>query len=222
VKAGGIDFSGIFRKLRPDFWNAPGLFTAWGFDATSPQWSAAELAGKARAAGFRWVAVQTTTGMLLGNALALRDAGLKAVLWGLPGSVWDTNDLFEGYIVQIENPDQYREAVHVLPSLPTPRAVVTTFGGEDTKGLVKPLLKYTSTALVECYKQDDPIHADIDRMMWQAAQYGWPRAHPVLGLYGGIGLGGYVNLGKRQFSVWTAEEMSDQDWIDLASHHAQA
>ena len=54
-------------------------------------------------------------------------------------------------------------------------------------------------------------------MLWQARQYGWPLAVPIIGLYREKTLADYPTLDVRGgFSVWRAETMRDADWDDIA------
>lgn len=166
-----------------------GLFTAWGAGA----------APSARDAGFDWIALQKSA--TLWHALPLQ---------GTAG---------DGWIVQIEGPNQYQAALELLPTLEGECAVVTNFGGCDNRELVDALP--VSTCLVECYAPEDPTHADIPRMLWQAGQYSWPIAVPVLGLYHDTGLDAYPLLDRSgPFAVWLAEELRPQDWQDLSTFNS--
>jgi hypothetical protein len=197
-------------KPAATMWDQAGLFTAW---QPQPQIS------RAAASGFKWIALQVG-GDTASAVTQARAAGLHAVAWGLAGAPGWTPEA-DGYIVQIEASDQYTAALALLPTLPAgkPRAVVTTFGGADTPALVAPLAKLADLALVECYLQDDPVHGNIDQMLWQAQQYGWHRALPVIGLYHEVALAQYPTLGARPYSVWLAEEMRDQDWSDCKARN---
>lgn len=205
------------RPVYDPIWDGYGLFTAWGFTATGGHITFPDptaLAQRAKSAGFDWIACQTgqhDTEI----ATEIRKAGLKYVCWGICPLNPPVKP--DAVIVQVENVDQYNKALAQLDSLPTPRACVTTFGNSDTPDLVAPLNAACDLAIVECYIEDDPIHADVDRMLWQAGQYGWSAAVPIIGLYGDAKLADYKSLDlSKGFSVWVAEELDDDQWTAVS------
>lgn len=197
-----------------ELWHGKGLFTAW-----APM----TVLEKAASARIDWVALQCSADQahvqLIDDEIAqVRRAGLHAVVWGVAPCAFPTDA--DGYIVQIETGDQRDAALELLPTLPVgkPRAIVTTFGGSDSADLVKPLRDHVQLALIECYLPDSPIHGDIGRMLWQAHEYGWPAALPVLGLYHGATVDQYTGFTPSDgFAVWVAEELDDQAWLRLAA-----
>jgi hypothetical protein len=207
-----LDEQGTEPLAVDPLWDSPGLWTAWGF--AHGEWPASTLAARAAGAGFRWVALQAGQ-HTAADAEAVRAAGLKYVVWGL--APFDAPTAADGCVVQVEDSEQYAAALAQLPKLGGARAVVTTFGGADTPELVGPLALHASVALVECYRQDDPIHAQIGRMMGQAKHDGWPAARPVIGMWGGVGLDAYPELKPGGYSVWNAEQLSDDGWAQLTA-----
>lgn len=209
---------------RLTLWDTPGLFTAWGF--ANGDWSGAILGAKARDAGFEWVALQV--GQFSGaDVSGLRGCGLRIALWEIAGDMQTSQAQLafvqpDGYLLQIEDTSQYQAALAYLRAGVgdgvRDRAVVTTFGGADAPQLVSQLTERVDMALVECYAQDGPPHGDTLRMTWQARNYGWPRAVPVIGLFHGVPLSQYtIRPFGRGFSVWNAESLNQEDWTDIAT-----
>ena len=91
----------------------------------------------ASTAGIKTIAIQTGQATPL-QAQMCRDRGLRVAVWASPGSQ-DANYLSalqaEGYIVQVEGPDEYTHAVANLTAgvgRGLSLALVTTFGGLTT------------------------------------------------------------------------------------------
>lgn len=168
----------------------------------------------------------------LSDVAILDRAGLDVYLWGIP----DDGDhraaleafagIVDGYIVQVENDEQYRALLDNLEDgvgENLPRAVVTTFEGVNTtrNGAIltpermQPIMAAgITTAFVECYRQDDLRHGDLALMLWQARQYGWPRAVPVIGLFRGNRLRDYGEVASLEgdWGFWNAEQIHPDDW----------
>jgi hypothetical protein len=219
-------------------WKLPIAFTAWGFQ--DGLFTAKELADRLVDAGIRSIAIQIDQGgprATRPDAEIFKRAGLDLYLWGIPdaGDHESALEAFEGivdgYIAQVENDDQYRALLAILEAgvgENLPRAVVTTFEGINTtrNGLIRtpermqPLTAAgITTAFVECYRQDDESHSRLSLMTWQAGQYGWSHAVPVIGLFRGDRLRDYKDLGSfgRVWGFWNVEQIHPDDWRVLAA-----
>jgi hypothetical protein len=214
-------------------WKLPVAFTAWGFESASLV--ATDLAERLVASGIRSVAIQVDRDgprASRADAAILASRGLDVYLWGIP----DDGDhaaaleafagIVDGYIAQVEDDAQYAALLDNIEAGVgggLPRAVVTTFEGINTthNGLLRtpermqPIVAAgITTAFVECYRQDHPSHGDLELMLWQAREYGWPEAVPVVGLYRGVRIGDYEGLDARagSWGFWNVEQIHPDDW----------
>jgi hypothetical protein len=218
-------------------WKLPIAFTAWGFEDGTLR--ADVLAARLVEAGVRSIAIQIGPSgpRVAPSDMAILDtAGLDVYLWGIANdgdhqaALEAVAGIVDGYIAQVENDEQYAALLDSLEAgvgEHMPRAVVTTFEGVNTthNGLVQtpermqPLIAAgITTAFVECYLQDDPRHGDLPLMLWQARQYGWARAVPVIGLFRGYRLRDYGDLPSLAgaWGFWNAEQIHPDDWRALA------
>jgi hypothetical protein len=118
-----------------------------------------------------------------------------------------------GVIAQAESPDQVAIALQYLPAAFDNRALVATQGGWAP---ADPFLNAgINVVMVEAYQNEDPSHTPA-QLVWQAKHDGWPYTWPVVGCYHDYPLRNYdlAPYGK-QFGIWLAEEMTDDDWTHL-------
>lgn len=206
----------------------PIAFTAWGFQ--NGTLSADALAAQLTAVGVRSIAIQIgQAGPAV--AAAFHGRGIAVYLWGIP----DPGDQAalealsaDGYIAQVEEDPQYHALLRNLAAgvgVGLPRAVVTNFEGINAtrEGVLTPermaplAAAGLTTAFVECYLQDDPIHRDLPRMTNQAHIYGWMNAVPVIGLWGGVRLNRYDLSGfGRDWAFYNVEGLVADDWQVIA------
>lgn len=205
----------------PSSWTLPGpwAFTAWGFQDHAESWPE-ELSDQCVEAGVGTILIQ------IGEAdPAVADPfhrkGVKVALWGVAGSDDAAAlDAFNaaGYVPQIEGPGQRDAALASLRAsvgAGLSIAIVTTFSSLEDGATWFPQLAAAGAnhLLVECYRSDGPNQGDVPRMMWQAKQYGWPLADPIVGLYGGVTLDQYDLTGQgRDWGWWLCEDTEPSDW----------
>lgn len=223
----------------PDSWHLPYpiMYLSWGpmLDST---WRDSDAGlRKIVEAGMRTVAFQGGQFKAI-HAQWARDLGLDVAVWGSPSSQ-DASFLqladASGYIVQVETPDEYRQAVINLEAgvgAGLSIAMVTTFGGlltytsrnvgtvseHPTTVETEVLAKAGCThAQVECY-MGDMTPMSVEQMMftgekWRGVYY----SKPVIGLAGRpeYSVGSYqpaIDAYGRQFGVYLAEPMRAIDW----------
>jgi hypothetical protein len=85
-----------------------------------------------------------------------------------------------------------------------PLGIATTYGGLDTSdgSAWNQLARFPiERVFVECYKDDDPVHADIARMLHQGEVYGIPASllRAVCGTYRGELPSDYLGLTKDNY-----------------------
>ena len=125
-------------------------------------------------------------------------------VWGAEG-IW---------LAQAEDASQHDKSVAYLKGKTGHRAVVATQGGWMNP---QPFLDIgVNVCFGEAYQNDDPGHTP-NEITWQEDHDGWPYAYPVVGCYHGYALSNY-NLAPwgKNFGVYLAEEMTDDDWRQLA------
>lgn len=215
----------------------PVLFTAWTWKDGAG--IAGEVIRRAKLMGARSVAVQLSqaTGDDPGSSLDpqdvkfLKDAGLTVVGWDPAGDLTQTLLVrlgVDAWCPQVEGPGQ-RDAL--LASLNAgvgkglPRALVTTYGGLDTTADVQALVKAWGGqpfTLVECYKADGPIHADIDRMLSQGVVYGFQTLLALAGCYRGEMPADYPTLRPTNYGGLYLEENATDAQLKAFSALASA
>lgn len=158
-----------------------------------------------------------------------QDAGLFVAVWNVvDANLGDALDELQpdGVMPQIEGDGQYDGAIAGLNAIRArdlPRAIVTTYGGLTNPGSVTDGKRYAALrnlgvrgCFVECYASDDPVHANLDRMLAQGVVYGVPAGDlsPVCGTFRGEMPTAYEGLTKhgRDFSVYLAETMNTAQW----------
>ena len=224
----------------PDSWSLPLpiMTTAWGFMNDSDWRDTDAGLDRCVTAGFKTILLQGGQFKAI-DAERCRDKGLHVAVWGSPSSN-DANYLdvarAEGYVTQIETPDEYRNAVRNLEAgvgAGLSIAMYTTFGGLFTytsRNVGTPQERPTTVetevlaslgctrAFVECY-QGDMTPMDVSTMMltgerWRGLYY----LDPVIGLSGIHGVPAYqpdiAEYGRR-FGVYVAEPLRTIDWAAL-------
>lgn len=198
----------------------PLMFTSWTFhsDGGSAVGNILHRTGLLKA---KTVAVDLSIAELTAQHVKdLKDNGLFVVGWGVPGAATgqQLSDLgVQGWMPQIEGDGQRDTVIAALKAgvgSALPRAVVTTYGGLDTAAKVQALKDAgLDRAFVECYKADDPIHADLDRMLAQGGVYGFDpgKLWPLVGTWQGELPDAYSGLASRvpNYGVYLGEPMSD-------------
>lgn len=226
----------------PDSWHLPYpiMYLSWGpmLDST---WRDSDAGlRKCVEAGMKTVAFQGGQFLPI-HAQWARNLGLKVAVWGSPSSqdaTWLQQSGAEGYIPQVETPDEYRNAVHNLTSgvgSGLSIAMVTTFGGlyTYTSRNVGAVNEHPTTvetevlaeagcthAQVECY-MGDMTPMSVEQMMftgehWRGIYY----SKPVIGLAGRPehSVASYqpaIDAYGRQFGVYLGEPMRAVDWQDV-------
>ncbi len=120
-----------------------------------------------------------------------------------------------GVIPQAESGPQQQVAVQAFESSAyTARALVATQGGWLPP---TPFLEIgVNVVMVEAYQNEDPAHTPA-QLYWQAGHDGWPYVIPVVGVYHGYPLASYdLRPYGKNFAVYLAEEMTEDDWTELA------
>lgn len=224
----------------PDSWSLPLplMFTSWGWTSDSDWRDTDAGIDRCVAAGIKTIALQG--GLFKAtDAQRCRDKGLRIAVWGSP-SASDANYLqlagAEGYITQVETPDEYINSLHNLTmgvGKGLSIAMVTTFGGLYTytsRNVGTPQENPTTVetemlaeagctrAFVECY-MGDMTPMDIEQMMFTGTRHrGLYYSNPVMGLAGVHGVERYqpaIDPYGRQFGVYLAEPMRAIDWANV-------
>jgi len=92
---------------------------------------------------------------------------------------------------------------------------------EDNKRLMRQF--GVNTVWVEVYLQDqNPEHpnlGNVNHMIWHFEyNYGFPEAHPVVGLWNGVSVKNYdLSQHGRMFSAWRSQQMDEWQYGELAS-----
>lgn len=180
----------------------------------TPQW----IVSQAKQRGFGWIVTQaedTTAATAQHLRVEARAAGLKVGVWESQpdygsmlrraGEGWDH------LIVQIEGGGQYDRVLQsvgpfrdLYPDMPA--AVVTNFGGLDTRALAEPLITAGLACVVECFVGENPLSTPERQVDFATRVLGWPDAQPMLGLGSGKTLADYpTGASFPGYSVWSAE-----------------
>jgi hypothetical protein len=225
VRAGVVGSEGV-AVITP--FPTPMMMTAW---ATGPgkEWESGSIGGgliqKCQAQKFKTVGLQISQ-CTKQHVDWCRQGGLFVVGWDHPGRFTNAEFAdrgFDGFMPQIESPDQLVGALRYLEEgvgAGKPKAVITTFFGFDDGHGAQHWADLTgqgvSACFVECYASDGASHADLDRMRAQAVIYGIPSSAfvPVCGVYRGELPPQYQGIKDvgREFGCYIAETMSDDQW----------
>ncbi len=219
----------------------PVMFTAWGWFSDSQYRDNDEALQRMRAAGVKTVALQV--GQFAPTVPdRCRAFGFKVALWGSP----QTGDgeavtvaRADGYIAQIETPDEYQRALESFQAgagAGVSRSLITTLYGLNTYTRREPTTQYpegqittveyeslrpfVTHAFIETYVQDGGAHFPISKMMWAANQRGIDHANPTPGLWRETSLGVYGGAGEldawgRQCGAYLSEGMTPGNWTEL-------
>ena len=221
----------------PNSWSLPYpiMYTSWGFQNDSDWRDTDNGIRRCVDAGVKTIALQG--GMFKAyDAERCRNQGLRVAVWGSPSSA-DADYLLlagaEGYIVQVETPDEYSHAVQNLTAgvgRGLNIAMVTTFGGlvtytsrnvgtaveHPTTVETEVLAKLGCThAQIECYLGDMSPMSVADMMFTGTRWRGLYYAAPILGLGGNQNVSAYqpgIDAYGRQFGVYLGEPMRAVDW----------
>jgi hypothetical protein len=208
----------------------PLVFSAWGTGAGGEwQGSIGPLVERAKQVGAKTLAVQISK-VLPRQVADAKSMGVFVVGWDSVGPGWKARcDALEldGFMPQVEGPGQYAGALTALVEgcgAGLPLGVVTTYGGLDNPdgSLWAALAGHGVTgAYVECYAADDPVHADLNRMLAQGVAYGIPAAelHAVCGTFRGELPSAYSGLATRakEIGLYLAEMTSAAQWAAWAT-----
>jgi hypothetical protein len=134
---------------------------------------------RVKSAGFRSAALSLA--FTNQNAVdQFKNNGIFTIVEGVIGPATTIPAGAQALIAQVETDFQRDSAAAALQAglgAGIPVGIGTTYGGLDTAdgSAWKKIAPYVSDRIfVECYKADDPIHADIPRMLKQGAVYGIP------------------------------------------------
>ena len=171
------------------------MFVAWGL--SNGQWTPAELAAKAKAAGYEWLALELDDYGGWQTWPSVRDAcvgqGLLPGVWTTEGRNIQYAPADVGFVIaECEGPGDYEGIMHAEASgeIPkVPKAIVTNFNvpltdaaGVPQPPAAKPLIDAGYACLTEAYLGDNP-NANPDRLDFRAKQLGWASSQPVFGVY---------------------------------------
>jgi len=224
-------------------WPLPLVFTAWGFRHGGTAWNhAGALADLCVAHGIGTVAVQLgqdehgDTNTVYEDVEPLRDAGVHVVVWGVANPHFANTELKrlgctpDEWLPQVEGPSQ-RDLVldAAAAGLHAPAIITNYSGGGDTGGDVAALRDAGVRAcFVECYNDAGAIlpFTDLDRMLWQGTQYGWPaeEVYATMGAYHGETPATYKGTAPlgRAWGVYLAEPMTPGQWTSFGALNAGA
>lgn len=224
----------------PDSWQLPLplMFTSWGWTMDSDWRDTDAGIDRCVAAGIRTIALQGGQ-FRPTDAERCRNKGLRVVVWGSPSShdaTYLRDAQAEGYITQVETPDEYQRSVANLTAGVgggLSIGFVTTFGGLFTftsRNVGTPQEHPTTVetevlaslgctrAFVECYA-GDMTPMDVGEMMFTGERWrGLYYLDPVIGLGGIHGVNAYqpdIDPYGRQFGVYLAEPMRAVDWQEV-------
>jgi hypothetical protein len=203
----------------------PLVFSAWGTGAGGEwQGSIGGLVALAKQVGAKTIAVQISK-VLPRQVADAKSLGMFVVGWDSVGPGWkarvDALGL-DGFMPQVEGPGQYAGALAALVEgcgAGLPLGVVTTYGGLDNPdgSLWHALAAHgVDGAFVECYASDDPVHADVDRMLAQGVVYGIPASElfAVCGAFRGETPAAYSGVTTRtpELGLYVAEMIGASQW----------
>jgi hypothetical protein len=150
-------------------------------------WSPEQLATKAKAQGYEWLALEIDDYGNAGRWPAFRDAcyahGVIAGVWCTDG--WNltmTPADAEFVIAELESPGDY-DGIIANPTPTIPHAVITNFSpfwdhGRDPA----PLIERGYVCQTEAYLGDNP-NATPDNLHQAAQHFGWASSQPAFGVY---------------------------------------
>jgi hypothetical protein len=202
----------------------------WGFrdGFHSGSLTPAQFAVKAKAAGYRWVALEYND---YGNDVRCPSVKQACEDEGLIFGIWMTRSFTaveaasavqasaaNFFIAEAEIPatlpqsQDWPALIMELAPYKIPKAVVSnTAAFTDPAGayhpeVAAPLIADGWAYLSECYLSEAP-HATPENQNWTVTtKLGWPETQPVAGLYGGKSMADYPTLGNyRGWSAWSAE-----------------
>jgi hypothetical protein len=221
----------------PDSWSLPYpiQYTSWGWMVDS-DWRDTDAGIKRTVdAGFKTIAIQG--GQFKGtDAQRCRNYGLKVAVWGSP-SAEDANYLTladaDGYITQIESPDEYLHSVQNLTAgvgRGLSIAMITTLAGLYTytsRNTGTPQEHPTTVetevlaglgcthAQIECYA-GNMAPMSVEQMMFTAERWrGLYYTVPCIGLNGTQAVSDYqpaLDPYGRRFGCYLGEPMRAVDW----------
>lgn len=177
----------------------PGIWIAWGFAEgfREGQLTPVQFAQKARAAGYRWAALEHDD---YGNAgrwgpfrHACQSEGILPGVWFTEGGhIADTPSDASFAIAECEGPGDYEGVTAAIKHLMLPRcplAIITNFNvplitpeGVPRPEMAAPLIEAGFRCLTEAYLGDNP-NATPDNLDRMARGCGWPSSQPVFGVY---------------------------------------
>lgn len=214
------------------------------FGLEKGDYTAAALAAKLNANGFKSIAVQLNAApgpgrthadyitKLAADVDTLQAAGITVVGWGEVDSNTGA-DLaatgVTGWMPQIEGPSQYDNVIAALGAgvgAGMPKAVVTTYGGLDTAAKVTALKAAgIESAMVETYAAEGAYpYSDVDVMLNQGVIYGFDRTKltPILGTYRGETPADYTGFDEDvipNYGIFSIPQTSDAAWDAFAQQN---
>lgn len=210
-----VDSPGVLPgAFKPhSFFCEPLLFVSYGLQAGL--WTPTDLVARAKAHGFRQVAVEAEATPAAERAefcMAARNALLVPGVWQSQvdyGSPVREAEGFDFYIAQVEGPGQFARVVDSEPPA-VPHALVTNFGGiegrADSGALID--LGYEH-AICECWVKTDPNTTPAAQVDYALRVLGFLTAAPMAGLgENGAVLADYPDLDTYPgYAVFAAEEL---------------
>ncbi len=206
----------------------PLMMVAWA-TGSGKEWEGGSIGGgliqPCQTFGFKSVALQVSQ-CTRQHVKWCQDAGLFVVGWDHPGRFTNEDYAargFDGFMPQIESPDQLVGALRYLEQgvgADKPKAIITTyFGFDDGHGgqhWADLHGQGVTACFVECYAADGPAHANLPQMKQQGVTYGIPAEFFVAacGTYRGELPPVYhgIELQGRNFACYIAETMSTDQW----------
>lgn len=154
---------------------------------------------------------------------AFKDAGFTVMEWDRVDANTKKHAGSVQLNLQIEETSELNNVIDFLPKLQGQVfSIGTTYGGLDTadgsawRRLTAACMSHGASiesVWVECYHADDPIHADVSRMLNQGVAYGIPASLllPLIGTYRSEMPATYTGLLDRapNFGIYILEETTD-------------
>lgn len=198
--------------------------------------SANELCQKAKAAGYKWLALEWND---FGNSSRSSAVKQACINNNLIYTIWMTRNFTaaearqavvesgaSGFLAEAEIPPEnspgvpnpqeqnWPELIFELSDINIFKGIVTNFapfvyaGGLPWPEKAAPLINDGWHCLTECYLSESPNSTPERTDFYAKVNLGWPETQPVLGLYGGKTFADYPTRNNyRNWSVWSANSV---------------
>ena len=161
---------------------------AWGYRVG--QWTPAQMANLARAAGYEWIALElddfTNVDFWAEHVWECESHGLIPGCWFTEGgNLYQTPHDAKFAIAELEGPGDYEGIVNVINGVgagPLPTCSLAVCTNFNYQGSSQPLIDAGMACLTEAYLGDN-ANATPDALDHQARSRGWPTSQPVFGVW---------------------------------------